>query len=497
MANTVSASVRMYKLKELGDCFLLTFKSESGTSRMLIDCGSFRNGKASIQRLERITRDIGKHINPPAAGKKTKASGKKLTARGRKNIPIDVVVGTHQHNDHVSGFYHCKNVFRSIGVNQVWLSWLDDPQDGTARNLGKTYKKLKGSLFKVVQQLARSSASTGIGLRKPPLTVLHDVLGFYGAKAKKSPPLLPAEAVDCLKKLGNKPARYLHPGQVLDMPGLPKESVRIYVLGPPRESDWLYRKDPRTGESYDHALAAKTVSAEKFFAAIADHGRSASRYEKDYPFTSEYKHREKKPRSEALRAVRSSYNSSKQRWRNIDDDWLNQAESLALYLDTFTNNSSLALAIELVDSKKVLLFAADAQTGNWLSWADVKWERKGVTTDDLLARTVFYKVGHHASHNATLKPVLEKKITHPDLCALIPVHKDDPNIKKDNGWKMPARNLFKHLQMKTSNRVLRMDGLNLPPCDPGAKPAADAWKAIGIRPKETELFIELDFAGKK
>ena len=34
----------------------------------------------------------------------------------------------------------------------------------------------------------------------------------------------------------------------------------------------------------------------------------------------------------------------------------------------------------------------------------------GVTTDDLLARTVFYKVGHHASHNATLVETFEKII---------------------------------------------------------------------------------------
>ena len=55
----------------------------------------------------------------------------------------------------------------------------------------------------------------------------------------------------------------------------------------------------------------------------------------------------------------------------------------------------------------MLLFPADAQIGNWLSWqslppgtaADDAW----ITADDLLARTVLYKVGHHGSHNATLK----------------------------------------------------------------------------------------------
>ena len=34
-------------------------------------------------------------------------------------------------------------------------------------------------------------------------------------------------------------------------------------------------------------------------------------------------------------------------------------------------------------------------------------QQDGVTTDDLLARTVFYKVGHHASHNATLVALFE------------------------------------------------------------------------------------------
>jgi hypothetical protein len=129
-------------------------------------------------------------------------------------------------------------------------------------------------------------------------------------------------------------------------------------------------------------------------------------------------------------------------WRTIDDDWLHPGESLALVMDKFTNSSSLVLAFELVDSGKVLLFVADAQTGNWASWQDVKWKDEAISTDELLARTaVFYKVGHHASHNATLVGVFEK-MSSPDLCALIPVRKQDPNIKKKNGWKMPATNLF-------------------------------------------------------
>jgi hypothetical protein len=181
-------------------------------------------------------------------------------------------------------------------------------------------------------------------------------------------------------------------------------------------------------------------------------------------------------------------------WRKIDDDWLQQAGALALYLDSFTNNSSLVLAIELVDSGKVLLFAADAQTGNWDSWKDVPWQRAGVKTDDLLARTVFYKVGHHASHNATLVKAFEK-MNRPDLVALIPVHKKDPNITKLNGWKMPAKNLFKRLKEKTENRVLQMDNDNPPECDPAKEPAKSAWKRLGIKPKINDLSVEIEIRG--
>lgn len=123
------------------------------------------------------------------------------------------------------------------------------------------------------------------------------------------------------------------------------------------------------------------------------------------------------------------YRNNVNKWKTIDHDWLEQASRLALYLDTYTNNSSLVLAIELVKSGKVLLFAADAQTGNWLSWFDVKFENEQVSTDYLLANTVFYKVGHHGSHNATLVKGLES-MTHKDLIAMIPVDKTDSNITK-------------------------------------------------------------------
>ena len=463
-----TADIRMYRLNELGDCFLTTFTSGSHTSRLLIDCGSFRNTNQSIKRIKEIVAGIAAE---------TAGAG------------LDVVVGTHQHNDHLSGFVHCEDEFRQIGINQVWLSWLDDPRDPMARQLGEQHDNLVSQLVAARDQIARSSIRTQ-GVR--PYEILSDILGFYGAAAVGAAPAVPAQGVKILKAIGNKTPLYLRPGRTLEMPGLPPATVRVHVLGPPR-SDLLKRTDPRAGESYDLALAAANVQATKLLDAINIRAGTVSREEQQYPFSERTKKHATHP-SRALRTMMRRYRNEDESWRRIDTDWLNPTGSLALYLDSLTNNSSLALAIELVESGKVLLFAADAQIGNWLSWQDITWKDPTINTDDLLARTVFYKVGHHASHNATLVAAFEK-MNSPELVALIPVNKQDPNIKKKNGWKMPAENLFKRLNEKTQHRVLQMDGVNQRDCDPAKSPAKEAWRSINIKPTTAPLEIKVTITG--
>ena len=464
------ADIRMYRLNELGDCFLITLSDGDRKSRMLIDCGSFRNSGPSIKRLREIVDAIATEVG---------------------DAPLDVVVGTHQHNDHLSGFVHSEDAFRGIGVEQVWLSWLDNPQDGMARDIGRAHHNLLLQLVAVRERLAASKIRTA-NLR--PFEVLGDVLGFYGWSANGTPPEVPAKGVEILKEIGRKRPCYLRPGRTLDMPGLAAGTVRVHVLGPPRipGNELLRRTDPREGESYDIALASASAQAVRFLDAINLRNGEASREEQQYPFSEPQKHRDGRRTSPELAAIKRRYNA--QRWRRIDNAWLDQAGALALYLNSLTNNSSLALAIELVDSGKVLLFAGDAQIGNWLSWGEVPWKDPSVSTDDLLARTVFYKVGHHASHNATLVAALEK-MNSPELVAMIPVHKQDPNITKENGWRMPATNLFTRLTEKASNRVLQMDADNPPECDPARSPAKEAWKQISVKPRTTATEIRLTIGG--
>jgi hypothetical protein len=209
--------------------------------------------------------------------------------------------------------------------------------------------------------------------------------------------------------------------------------------------------------------------------------------EQPYPFNEPYTN------SENFDGVWNSYYKSSESWRKIDEDWLKQAERLALWLDSYTNNSSMVLAFELVKSGKVLLFVGDAQTGNWNSWKTIKWKKMpaGFDWKSLLQKTVLYKVGHHCSHNATLVEGLEAMI-HEELVAMIPVDASDGNITKKNGWKMPAKNLYARLKEKTNNRVLRMDeGI----VEKNKSATKTAWNKLPFKPKDKELYIEYEVHG--
>lgn len=465
MSTSTSVNIKMYKVGELGDCFLLRFNAGSEQSHVLIDCGSFRNGGDSVSRMKDIASDIKIQIG---------------------NAKLDVIVGTHQHNDHLSGFVHAQKIFESIKPEQVWLSWLDDPNDTQAQQIGKDYNSYLTSLRLINKELGHEYFSAN-----KIHTQVEDILGFFGvekdkklpSKTDKLPPALPSEAREILKTIGRKIPAYLSPGKIFDLPGIEEGLVKVYVLGPPKNEDQLYDDKPSKDETFDPKLAINSISANKLLLAMKKYtgGIKEENDQDPFPFNEPFR------KSKNYDAAWDSYYSKKEAWRQIDMNWLNQAEQLALWLDNFTNNSSLVLAFEIVKTNKVLLFAADAQTGNWNSWKTIKWKNApaGFTWLNLIQNTVLYKTGHHGSHNSTLVEGLNN-MTHDELVVLIPVDKTDGNIKKKNGWKMPATNLFKQLKIRSQNRIIRMDEGVLP---------SSAWTKVPFKPKENALYIEYEVRG--
>jgi len=472
MENQVKVNIKMYRVNELGDCFFLCFTHNDKSSNILIDCGSFRNNEKSKVRMNNIAKNIQTHLG----------KGKNLS----------VVIGTHQHNDHLSGFVHAESVFKKIRAEEAWLSWLDNPKDKEAQKIEEGQQKLSLQLQKIGDELecAQNQSFKNSKAKER----LSDVLGFYHAASSEQQlhnvPYVPAKGLENLKSISSE-VKYLEPGQIVNLPGLDEGAVKVYVLGPPRNKALLYDKDPKKGESYDHKLSMASTLAENFLSALTNFsGQTVDPDEEQFPFNNSF---EKSLKTESSKL--SQYLDPKKVWQKIDEEWLDQAERLALYMDSYTNNSSLVLAFELVNSGKVLLFVGDAQTGNWLSWKDIPWETpiKGFSTSDLLTNTVLYKVGHHCSHNATLVENLEK-MKHPELVAMIPVDRNDPHIIKTNGWKMPATNLHKRLKEKTNNRVLVMDKGWDTDCDP-ENSAKDSWSKLPYKPKMNDLYIEYEIEG--
>jgi hypothetical protein len=133
------------------------------------------------------------------------------------------------------------------------------------------------------------------------------------------------------------------------------------------------------------------------------------------------------------------------------------AADLAMQLDAGINNTSLVLAFEFIDTGRVLLFPGDAQIGSWQSWQTLEWEIDGhvVSLADLLARTVYIKVAHHGSQNATPHRLGLEQMTHPDLSAFIPVNQAD--AKKARWHAMPFDKILSELTRRTAGRIVRAD----------------------------------------
>lgn len=437
--------IRMYR-QGLGDCILLTFYPGGEEKHVLIDCGTL-GSKYTDVKLPDVIAEIDE------------------TTNGH----LHLVVATHQHQDHLSGFSRLSSVFSgpTKKVDNVWLAWTEDPKDTDARKLGKARNDMaiavKAALqaLRVVNKDSESAKS------------MESLLAFFGENS-----VMPAssggadgaifaaaarDAMDIARGLAAKPA-YLSPGApAIEPDWLP--GFRFYVLGPPRDIDAIHDTGGH-GSSELYALTAFSSAALQLAAKAAKKSQEAEDAGVDPPFDRRFQLERDDPR--IVEALAPTYLAKSEKWRSVDDDWLNAASSLAIKLDSFTNNTSLVLAIERVSDGKVLLLPGDAQEGNWVSWHDPKnkWqlmrgdgESATVTAKDLLARTVFYKVGHHSSHNATAKAKgLEMMTSQSELTAFIPVDRQVALGRSPKGsWKMPARQLYRRLLEQCDGRVVRSD----------------------------------------
>jgi hypothetical protein len=489
----------------LGDCFLLTFRGKKGARKfkryMLIDCGVLSGTSGESSRLGKIVADIQEETGGA----------------------LHTLVVTHEHADHLSGFGYHKDTFKDTSkfqIGQTWLGWTEDKDDPDVQQVYSTVRQVP---TQVLQQALEELRKTG---------------SHSYEKIKKVAQFLKDNGMEDAREIarahGNEPL-YLRPEAGTEGPTRVIQwddfgGVRFHVLGPPEDPELLKRSDPpKSKASLERGEALNPATS---FAMAVMHlaaargslqegsGLSASDveelFELSLPFDSHLGvplEEIEKPllaasgqvEDQSQAAVWDFYRAryglkngtvektrgeaAAPEWRRIDSDWLESAGSLALYLDGDINNTSLVLAIELGQGGKVLLFPGDAQYGNWISWA------RTPRGSDLLTRIVFYKVGHHGSHNATLKQgglsLMGTAKGFDDLVAMIPVDTEKAQTKGKEGWKMPEAKLHEMLVHQAHGRVIiACDGdqsdkqcpdlgfqkSETPP--PGARINQQAWQAF-------------------
>lgn len=452
-ASGVKVRVRMYR-QGLGDCFLVTFFTGGATTHMLIDCGTL-GAKTTQVKMPDVIKDIhdttGGHLH--------------------------ILVATHEHKDHLSGFQGDPSPFDEFDVDRVLVAWTEDPTD----ELAKKISKHKGDLRLAVTAMSNALAPESVpddGERDAvheTRSGMREILSFFGDVPHDGQMLGATlakgidEAMRYVTTRAGDNVQFLMPGTLVDDP---PEGLRFYVLGPPQDESAL-RNMGEHGSAELYSLAAQVASDLTACADFSVAAKSLEEYRRTLtaierqqfdarlPFDMQYRIDVSDERD--CREKFSAYFDESDAWRQIDNDWLSGGSELALQLDSYTNNTSLVLAIELIDDGRVLLFPADAQVGNWESWHDYTWSiteadgsKRDVNAADLLSRTVFYKVGHHSSHNATVKADGLELMERSDLVAMIPVDRKVA-LAKDPPWQMPAKELYARLVEKTRGRVVRSD----------------------------------------
>jgi beta-lactamase superfamily II metal-dependent hydrolase len=340
-----------------GDSFLLTLPSKH---TILVDAGFHSQGKGKFdgnQLVEKIVEDL-----------------QEISGEAR----VDVIIATHRHQDHVYAFN--SDGWSDVAVGEVWLPWVEDRTNPEASRLWR--KKQSFAL-----QLAAALPSFSLAEQDRAAVEFMlwnagvDVPGFDAGGWSN------ARALDCLhegfaRRDRTRP-RFLPEQQAFpesfESPMLP--GVRVHILGPARDPELIEELDPEAdGETY-RALALRAAMAGTM------HGGPPV----VPPFGQDWQVPENV----------SGFGLDPTEIERLED--LAQgadAVFAAAKLDSMINSTSLVLVLEI--GKARLLLPGDAE---WGTWKRIFQDEEART---LLRGATFLKVGHHGSHNATAKTLVEK-----------------------------------------------------------------------------------------
>ena len=331
----MSAGIRIRMFRTgFGDCFLMSLGPKGSMHHVLIDFGAHMHGE--IGTMDEVMDEI------------EIATQKQL----------DLVVSTHFHRDHISGFGQFAQRFAQFDrIGAVWMPWTDNPNDKKTAALEKKQLMLYDKLERHLLQSKAASPQA-----QAALNALQNLRGNESAKSALR------------SGFGKVRPQYLKPPKkLLNVAGIAGLSAQI--LGPPSDTSFFSRMDP--------------PSDQRFLAMPGDSSGEI------HPFRY-WELKETDPDFAAIGDTqpRVPPNDMSTLLASADAP----ADRLALALDNVRNNTSLVILFRF--GGKAMLFPGDAQWGNWQSW---------IGTDDatqLLGDLDFLKIAHHGSHNATPRGVV-------------------------------------------------------------------------------------------
>jgi beta-lactamase superfamily II metal-dependent hydrolase len=286
---------------------------------------------------------------------------------------LSLVIMTHRHADHISGFGSQSAQFKTFSVERVWMSWFEDPKNQKAlaiqKGIAATAQRLQAALAlrargKADQQF-HNMTENALGLaaaggNAAALKMLH---GFKTAAGEDTPVL------------------YYKSGEAPELPDVLRDAgLEAEILGPPTDKNLQGQMDSTTHEY----LSADDENG----------GDPKPPFHPAYTLASYAWPKTRKPLFDDA-AIRAHVDASQ-------GDALAAAAKRA---DANLNNQSLVVLFTF--GGKTMLFAGDAQWGNWENFlfggplGTPGHMSLAPNSKKILDDLDFYKVGHHGSRNAT------------------------------------------------------------------------------------------------
>lgn len=452
-----SLRIRMYRVG-FGDFFLITVPTESGPQHILIDCGVHAG---NIKSIDACVQDL------------VKETDRKLA----------LVIATHYHADHLSGFASNFDEFAQFEVGMVWLPNRLDPKNNEAARFKMQIRSLADQL----------QLRLGARIDEKAKQAQHQVQNALGVQLGATDREGDNEKALRLLTEGFKnkpPVRYYQGGDIAELPQVLKGAITAELLGPaPLDS----------GKEF----VSRDNKREQYLGAVADGGLPTTDgllpFEKnwpasfsDYPPTAFSVFRTEK---QIEQRVVGGHETMEKLIQDAQPDVL---LALTDAVDGVLNNQSLVTLFTCRGKK--LLFVGDAQWGNWSYWLygrKVTGEDPGISerAKAILGSIDFFKVGHHGSANANPIPAIAAlNQTCVSMCS---TESGDPDRKRPYGdveqkTEVPRIDLMVEMQKRTNNRLVRSDWIKVANFD--ASPEARGQLAkLPVNFETGDLFIDYIF----